>query len=104
MIYCCCYRVKATINYKGAPAQYSIMEDTKGIYSATLIEYKGNVNNMPSAQLIITKGVRHWIGSIDDDVLINDLGNAVEINVQSGIFSNYETKFEENKQADGVTE
>jgi hypothetical protein len=96
--------VKATINYKGAAAYYSVTEDTKDIYSATLVEYKGSVHNMPPVQLIITKGVRHWIGSIDDDVLINDLGGAIDINVQSGVFLNYEAKkFEEDKEADEVS-
>lgn len=97
--------VKATINYKGAPARYGVAEDTNGIYSATLVEYEGSVHNMPPVHLIITRGVRHWIGSIDDDVLINDLGAAIDINVQSGIFFNYEAKkFKEDKQADEITE
>ena len=97
--------VKATVTYKGCQAHYSIREDTKGIYSATLVDYEGLVHNMPPVQLIITKGVRHWIGSTDDDVLTNELGGAIEINLHSGIFFNNETKkFEEDRLTDEVTE
>lgn len=97
--------VKATIAYKGAAAHYSIREDTKGIYSATLIDYNGSDSNMPPLQLIITRGVRHWIGSIDDEVLTNDLGEAIEINLQSGVLFNYGTKkMEEDRRGGEVLE
>jgi len=97
--------VKATVTYKGSKAHYSIKEDTRGIYSATLIDYEGGSHNMPPVHLVITKGVRHWIGSIDDDVLTNELGGAIEINLQSGIFFKNETKkIEEDKLTDEVTE
>lgn len=97
--------VKATVTYKGSPAHYSIKEDTKGIYSATLVDFEGNVHNMPPLYLIITRGVRHWIGSIDDDVLTNKLGEAIEINLQSGIvFKNDVKKTEQDKLTDEVAE
>lgn len=97
--------VKATVTYKGSQAHYGIREDTKGIYSATLIAYDGSIHNMPPVHLIITRGVRHWIGSTDDDVLTNELGGAIEISLQSGIFfKNEAKKFEEDKLTDEVTE
>ena len=97
--------VKATVTYKGSLAYYTIEEDTKGIFSATLVDYKGSTHNMPPVHLIITKGVRHWIGSTDDDVLTNELGEAIEISLQSGIFLKDRNKeFEEDKLTDEVNE
>ena len=97
--------MKATVTYKGSAARFSIKEDTKGIFSATLIDYEGSTHNMPPVHLIVTKGVRHWIGSTDDDVLTNELGSAIEINLQSGIlFRSEAKKFGEDKLTDELTE
>jgi len=79
-------KVKVTVKYKNALAHYCIRQESNTIYSAELDDYEGSVHNIPPTQLIITKGVRHWIGSCDNQILIADLGEMIEVHIHSGIF------------------
>lgn len=79
-------KVKVTIPYKDSLAHYTIEEESNNIFSASLDDYEGSVHNIPDTHLIIAKGVRHWIGSADDEVLIRLLGEMIDIHQQSGVF------------------
>jgi hypothetical protein len=79
-------KVKGTIRYKDALAHYTIKQESNNIFYASLDDYEGSLHNMPDTSLIITKGVRHWIGSSDNKVLIYLLGEMIDIHIQSAIF------------------
>jgi hypothetical protein len=76
--------VKTKINYRNAFAHYNITIEDEGIYSATLLDYEGSIHDLPPANIILTKGIRHWIGSTSDEVLTNDLGEVIDVYLQSG--------------------
>ena len=78
-------KVKAKVNYKNAVAHYDIVKEKDGIYAAMLEDYEGSVHNLPPANITLTRGIRHWIGSMNDEVLTNDLGEVIDIYLQSGI-------------------
>jgi hypothetical protein len=68
----------AGIKYRGAQAYYTIIREEDQIYSAKLEDYEGSAHDLPPTQLILTKGIRHWIGSSEDLTLINDLGEVID--------------------------
>jgi hypothetical protein len=75
--------IKATIKHKENFAEYRIRHEKQGIYQATLEKYDGDVHDMPPRAIILTKGVRHWIGSCAEQNLIDSLGEILDINRKS---------------------
>jgi len=78
--------IKAIVKHKDHYAEYSISEETKGIYNAVLERYSGSVHDIPPPYVTITMGIRHWIGSGFNQPLIDSLGEVIEVNLQSNTF------------------
>ncbi len=78
--------IKAIVKYRDHYAEYRISEESKGIYNAVLERYTGSVHDRPPSSVIITMGIRRWIGSTFNQPLIDSLGEVIEVNVQSNTF------------------
>lgn len=79
--------IKALVKYRDQYAEYLIRPEQKGIFLATLERYEGSVHTLPPPTITMTKGVRHWIGSTDEQPLIDDLGEIIDLNSEVGLFS-----------------
>ena len=77
--------IKAVVKFRGEFAEYRITKENDGIYSAILEKYDGSIHLLPPPHITLTKSVRHWRGSTDEQTLIDELGDIIEINAQSGI-------------------
>ena len=77
--------LKATVRYRNEFAHYKIVNEGDQIYAARLEDYKGNVHNIPPTHIVLTKGIRHWVGSIDDEKLVNDIGEMIDLYCTIGI-------------------
>ena len=76
--------MQISVDYQGYPATYKVMPEQKNIYLAELLDYFGCWDfNPPPEKITLTQGVRHWIGSIDNQNLIGDLGLAIEVKMAS---------------------
>lgn len=76
--------IKAMVKYRGRFAEYRIGQESEGIYFASMVHYEGGTVTPPD-QLLLTRGVRHWKGSSDEQPLIDELGEVIDINLKSGI-------------------
>ena len=64
------------IAYKGALAFYSVICEKPGLYSAYLKEYRAEAP--PPEIITLTRSLRHWTGSIDDETLLNEIGSSID--------------------------
>lgn len=65
--------VTAVIFHKGALARYTVEEKGKDKFVAHLLAYGGDPASSPPAQLSLQKQGRHCSGTIDDEVLLDDI-------------------------------
>ena len=81
--------IKIILSYRGHPAEYRIVRDKTGnnIYLARLEEYKGPTDFLPPTRVTLTKGIRHWVGSCEDQELIIDLGSAIDLTLKPALES-----------------
>jgi hypothetical protein len=91
--------IKALVLYRDAYALYLISSDDHNIFTANLKRYDGNMHNLPPPCVTLTKSVRCWKGSTDEQELVDELGEIIHINLQSGI--NFRAK---DKDANAVDE
>ena len=68
--------MEVVIVYKGALAHYNIVREKDDVYSAFIKSYNGIDQPPPTVTLI--KSIRHWTGSVEDDELLSELGEAIE--------------------------
>jgi hypothetical protein len=75
--------IKAIVQYREFEARYRIkrekLENT--IYFALLEDYAGPTDQLPPVRITLTKGIRHWVGSSDDQNLIDELGKVIDISL-----------------------
>jgi hypothetical protein len=90
--------IKALVKFREQYAEYRIVLESEGIYTAILERYEGSVHNLPPPKLTMTKGVRHWIGSTEEQPLLDELGEVIDLNVNAG------TTIQLDKNADAVQE
>ena len=90
--------IKALVKYREQYAEYRIVLESEGIYTAILERYEGSVHSLPPPKLTMTKGVRHWIGSTEEQPLLDELGEVIDLNVDAG------TVIEIDKYPDRVDE
>jgi hypothetical protein len=76
--------IKALVKYREQYAEYRIVMESEGIYTAILERYEGSVHSLPPPKLTMTKGVRHWIGSTEEQPLLDELGEVIDLNVDAG--------------------
>lgn len=74
----CTMEINADVLYKGALAQYEVALNEDGLCSASLITYKGNMNQRPPDQINLRKEGRGWLSENVDGSLLDDLGHAIE--------------------------
>jgi hypothetical protein len=91
--------IKALVLYRDAYALYLISSEDHNIFTANLKRYDGNMHNLPPPCVTLTKSVRCWKGSTDEQELVDELGEIIMINLQSGI--NFKAK---DKDANAVDE
>jgi hypothetical protein len=77
--------IKALVLYRGHYALYIINQEGEGIFTATLRRYDGSIHNLPPPGITLTKSVRCWKGSTDEQNLVDELGEVIEVNIQSGV-------------------
>jgi hypothetical protein len=77
--------IKALVLHRGYYALYLINSENEGIFSAALKRYDGNIHDLPPPNITLTKSVRSWKGSTDEQNLVDELGEIIEVNIQSGI-------------------
>ena len=66
------------VNYGNCKACFTITKENKGVYYAALLKVSGqHCKNLP-ASITLVKGMRHWWGSYDDQILLDQLGHAIE--------------------------
>ena len=70
--------LEVMVNYKGSDACFSIRPERNGIYTASLISFTGESNQSPPEKITLVKGVRNWAGSIEDDILLSELGKFID--------------------------
>jgi len=66
------------VTYQGALALFEINFDSCGIYYAQLLTYEGDPRQKPPAGITLTRGIRKWSGSFDDESLLFQLGVCIE--------------------------
>ena len=91
--------IKALVLYRDSYALYLISSENDNIFTANLKRYDGNMHNLPPPCITLTKSVRCWKGSTDEQELVDELGEIIQINLQSGI--NFKEK---DKDANAVDE
>ena len=69
---------KAAVIYKGALAQYRVIKEEEGGFTAQLLFYKGNMNNTPPKEVHFVKDGRHCTGDTCDQELMDDLYETVK--------------------------
>lgn len=75
---------EATVKYQGYKAVYKIVPEQTHIFRAQMNHYSGSKDyNPPPSELIIIRGVRKWIGSGDNQELIDSLGEIIEAKMKS---------------------
>jgi len=65
------------VKYQGARYFFKVRRENPGIYFAELIYYEGNQISTLPREITLIRGLRQWTGSIDDKVLLNELGNVI---------------------------
>jgi hypothetical protein len=70
--------LEAAIEYKGGSACFRIHHEGKGIYTAYLLSYDGESARNTPEKITLVKGIRNWAGSVEDDVLLSELGGFID--------------------------
>jgi hypothetical protein len=66
------------VKYNSAYASFRIQKERAGIYTAYLISFDGDDIHTPPEEITLLKGIRNWTGSIDDEVLLEQLGASID--------------------------
>lgn len=74
--------VTAAVLHGGKLAHYDVQIENNGVCTARLADYKGNPENTPPDRIVLTREGRHWTSNVDNRMLVDDLGYAVEIKVK----------------------
>ena len=70
--------LKATVQFYGDPAYYTVTIERDGIYNARLLTYDGPNIMAPPEQVILVRSVRKWSGSYCEQDFIEELGRAID--------------------------
>ncbi len=70
--------VNKKMKYEGGTAHFKIEKERPGIYVVSLEAFVGDHSRLPPSKIIMTRGIRRWTGSINDTVLLDNLGMAIE--------------------------
>ena len=71
-------KLEAVVNIEGDAAHFHVSPRAPGMYQAELVRFTGRPDTAPPSRIILVRGVRQWAGSCDNEVLLNQLGQAIE--------------------------
>ena len=74
-------KLRATVQYKNRSAHYSIIQEAAGVFLASLEQYEGPLAEAPATRIMLVKGIRRWTGSFEHHEILNELGQAIEMNL-----------------------
>ena len=72
--------LETIINYRSCAACYRIQNESEGIFSAYLLYFDGDDSQAPPDGITLVKGIRNWTGSIEDEILLSELGKFIDAN------------------------
>lgn len=72
--------LETIISYRSKNACYKIQSESEGIFTANLLSFDGEDNLAPPAGITLVKGIRNWTGSVEDEVLLGELGRFIDEN------------------------
>ncbi len=70
--------LEADVNCANGRARFKINRESSGVYYAQLMNFEGSKNTSLPKEVILTRGLRHWTGSFNDETWLNELGNIIE--------------------------
>jgi hypothetical protein len=76
--------LKATVQFYGDPAHYTVTVEKEGIYNARLMAYDGPNIMAPPENIILVRSVRKWTGSYSEQDFIEELGRAIDERQRNG--------------------
>lgn len=74
-------KLETIVHYKGGLACFQINREAPGLYVANLLYFEGADANAPPSEITLIRGIRTWAGSVDDDILLNNLGYEIELDL-----------------------
>jgi hypothetical protein len=72
--------LEAIITYRSSSARFKIQNENEGIFTANLLNFDGDCTSAPAQKITLVKGIRYWTGSIDDEILLSELGKFIDLN------------------------
>lgn len=75
----------ASVLFQKAIAHYTITEEEEGVFLAQLQHFSGLSEETPPVQILLMRGIRRWIGSLDNQEVLDALGHAIDTVATSGI-------------------
>ncbi len=72
--------MEAIITYRSSSARFKIQNENEGIFTANLLNFDGDYTSAPAQKITLVKGIRYWTGSVDDEILLNELGKFIDLN------------------------
>lgn len=88
--------LEANVKCGSGRACFKIRKENPGIYLADLSHFEGAQKELPPKQITLIRGMRHWTGSCDNEVLLNQLGKIIEnFLAQSSLDEESENIFEQ---------
>ncbi|HEV7329996.1 MAG TPA: hypothetical protein VGN63_03055 [Flavisolibacter sp.] len=72
--------LETIIKFRSSAACYRIQNDSEGIFTANLIYFEGDDEQAPPAGITMVKGIRNWTGSVEDEILLSELGKFIDAN------------------------
>lgn len=81
-------KLSVTVQYKTEVAHYSIIQEAAGVYLASLESFEGPPSEAPPTRIMLVRGIRRWIGSFEHQEILNELGHAIESNLNLEVLNN----------------
>ena len=86
----------ASLPFRNALAHFTITQEEDGVYLAQLQHYGGFPEEAPPSKILLIRGIRRWIGSFDDQEVLDALGR-IAVTLDTNVFSTLPT-IPSNKQ------
>ncbi|RYZ61837.1 MAG: hypothetical protein EOO14_03910 [Chitinophagaceae bacterium] len=72
--------METIIRYRSIAACYKVQNEAEGIFTANLLYHDGDTEQSPPEGITLVKGVRNWTGSVEDEILLGELGKFIDAN------------------------
>ena len=70
--------LEALIKYRKRNACYKIQTESGTVFSARLLYFTGDDQQAPPTTITLVKGIRNWTGSVEDEILLQQLGRFID--------------------------